>query len=221
MWGLVTKDFYLLRRQAWWALFILFFGYFSGVRAGAAAILIMTSGVFTYILVLSSLSIEDKDNSLSFLRLLPVPTRAIVDAKFMQLVLGGLLGEIWGLVIVALMSVTGLKAVTGPEVIWGFVSSLAIIGILYSPTLWLFFRFGMQTGRIASLIAWFIFYFGLMSYFDTIRYSPLWQRLYQGSIGLFPSPLVAAVVLLVLVTVACLAFFLVLARRAFVRREMR
>ncbi|BCV22619.1 ABC-2 transporter permease [Moorella sp. Hama-1] len=221
MWGLVAKDFYLLRRQAWWVLVLLFFSYFFGFQAGAAAILAISSGISAYLLVLSSLAIEDKNNSLSFLRLLPVPARAIVDAKFLELVLGGLLGGVCGLVIVTLISVTGLKVVTGPEVIWGLVSSLAIMGILYSPTLWLFFRFGMQVARIASLMTWFVFYFGLMFYFETIRYSPLWQRLYQGSMGLFPSPLVAAGVLLALVTAACFVLFLVLARRAFVRREVR
>lgn len=221
MWGLVTKDYYLLRRQAWGGLFLLFFGYFFGFRGGAAAVLTISSGITAYLLVLSSLSIEDKNNSLSFLRLLPMPARAIVDAKFMQLVLGGLLGEVCGLVIVAFISVTGLKTITGPEVIWGIISSLAIITIVYSPTLWLFFRFGMQAARIASFITWFAFWFGIVTLWQRFTIVTLWQKLYMGSMGPFPLSLVAAGVLLALLTVACFIFFLVLARRAFVRREMR
>ncbi|MGI9860485.1 ABC-2 transporter permease [Moorella naiadis] len=209
MWGLVTKDYYLLRRQAWWVLVLLFFSYFFGFRGGAAAVLAISTGISAYLLVLSSLSIEDKNNSLSFLRLLPVPTRAIVDAKFMQLVLGGLLGEVCGLVIVAFISVTGLKTVTGPEVIWGLIFSLAVVEILYSPTLWLFFRFGGRVNRIASLITWFVLWFTIVP----IMGVPI--------MGLFATLPVAAGVLLALLTVACFGFFLVLARRAFVRREMR
>ncbi|MGB9859223.1 MAG: ABC-2 transporter permease [Moorellaceae bacterium] len=82
MWGLIHKDLFLLRKTVLWSLAIGTFISLAVLRTGAAGMIVISTSAITYTFMVTALYLEEKNNSLSFLKLLPLPAVRIVDAKF-------------------------------------------------------------------------------------------------------------------------------------------
>lgn len=221
MWGLIAKDWQLMRRNL--VLYVIIATFVSVITfytsgMGVAGIFVIGSFVFTYMVVLDTFSLEERSNGISFLRLLPVPLTAIVNAKFLEMILSIVFFMGYGLVLVVVLAAVGWVLFAPGEVLVGMLLGAAITGLLFSIYSWLFLGF-----RRAHLFSWvtIIILVALVG--------GLWRVLVEGLgaavTALLPavavlSPVAIASILLGVTAVACFFACLALAWRDFSRREL-
>lgn len=159
MWGLIYKDLFLLRKTALWSLAIGTFISLAVLRTGAAGMIVISTSAITYTFMVTALYLEEKNNSLSFLKLLPLPAVRIVDAKFGELGLVILSSILFEILLVTVASAWGLVELDPAQLGLGALLAVVFNGMGYGVALWLFFRLGYQKIRIGIFVFfWFIIY---------------------------------------------------------------
>lgn len=157
---LVVKDLLLQKKMVLWSLGYIFFFQFAFKSMGSLQIS-PTMVAVSYMLLMSSCAWEDKNNSDIMLNSLPLSRAKIVAAKYLSMLVYGLL------VIPAYWLVTTLMSLVGDTIklaIYPLSSSGVIIGLattvlmsaLYLP---IFFKVGYHRSRIIN----FVLFFGLFA----------------------------------------------------------
>lgn len=221
MWSLIAKDYQLMPRN--WILYLAIATFVSLVtffssEMSVAGIFVIGSFVFTYMVVLDTFSLEERSNGLSFLCLLPVPLTAIVNAKFLEMVLSIAFFMVYGLVLVGVAAAAGWMPWAPGEVLLGMLLGAAITVMVFSIYSWLLLVFRRTRLLYVTAVLVIIILAGGLGWV-------LVEGLAAAVAALLPavavlSPLAAAAILLGVPAVACFFVCLALARRGFSRREL-
>lgn len=209
MWGLIYKDFYLLRGTILVSIVFASLVSLAFIRAGAAGVIAAGSFIFASLLMIGLVSNEQGNHTLSFQRLLPVRSETLVDAKFCGLILIVVFSLGYGLALAGALDLAGLVKVTPRQAAAGLLLGAAITSSVLSIYTWLFFRLGKQYSILTAILIMVVF-------------SGEWKKLFYLStstgIGLTGAVKISPAWLLF--GAACFLICLLLARRDFSRREL-
>lgn len=168
MLSLIWKDFYINRSQLLWPTGLLLAVSVLGVTTGSSGALMYLKPLLTTysalivpFFALNSVTLEEKNRTLSFLRTLPMSPDNIVASKFLAPLLAGL---VWAGAAALVLAVTshGLGENTP-----GSVSALLITLCVALPVtaieLVVFFMFGAGASRASTLVIWGVGYLAIMA----------------------------------------------------------
>lgn len=169
MWNLIAKDLYLQRVRmtlvvvlAGAATVAMFIAEHMSSGGLYPAILMFTFGV-TFTFALFSCSHEERNNSVSFLRSLPVPARTVVNSKFTAMIVLEAVVLIFLYVLICLGKMAGILAVNAFSVdIRFFVLAGLVVLLFNSIVLLIYFRWGYNRIQLVYTISYIVIFNGIM-----------------------------------------------------------
>jgi len=168
MFNLLAKDILLLRKQMvfgfLYIIFLLFI--FKNVEYGAPAI---AMSVFTYLMVVTSCSYDDKNNSDVMLNCLPIRREKIVLTKYLSIFLYSALGAVTYALFTGVIKALQIPLKVYPMNVQGIVAG--IIGVIFMFGIYfpVFFKYGYNKSRILSFLLFFLLFFGITFIIDTVK----------------------------------------------------
>ncbi len=152
MYNLVLKDILIQKKQ----LFIIF----ALQRFGE----VMFSGgvvAFTYILVVTSCAIEDKNKADVMLNSLPLKKSTIVLAKYASVFVYFVLGTAAYSILTSIFGIMELPIKIYPLTLKNFIGGLVGVSLMYGIYLPIFFKVGYTRSKTINFILFFGFFFGI------------------------------------------------------------
>ncbi|MBO8169041.1 MAG: ABC-2 transporter permease [Thermoanaerobacteraceae bacterium] len=200
MWQLVVKDLYLQRRRIIWTLGIVLILLVAArvILSDAAPVIIFaTAYPLTNIFTLQICYNEENNDSLAFLRSLPLSARQIVNSKFCAMLLITLL--IWAVAFVGFISlpITNILGAGKQETAIMLITFEELYLVINSLLIFIYFHWGYTRMQlIFSLIMMFIAFGGmsLPKLFPEARFLETGLTGVQGAI----TGLIAAIILIFL-----------------------
>ncbi len=165
MWGLLQKEWLLVKPLLWHLLIIglpvFFIFYFSFDRSSDDVVFGLVYGfsfMFTFAYIFQASFQEEKVGAMRFLRSLPISCYKIVGVKFLVLYLFAALSLLLGLVLAHILQITNaLPHLTVRNFMNEGLSSLGSVLLVGNLMLWANIRFGRAKMAWVMLILFFLF----------------------------------------------------------------
>lgn len=169
--NLLVKDVLLLKKQLifgfLYIIFLLFI--FQNVEYGSPAI---AMSVFTYMMVVTTCSYDDKNKSDVMLNCLPIRREKIVFTKYLSIFLYSALGAVTYVIFTGIIKAFQIPLKVYPMNIQGIVAG--IIGVIFIFGIYfpVFFKYGYTRSRILSFLLFFCLFFGITYLIDAVKKAP-------------------------------------------------
>ena len=165
MLNLILKDLLIQKKTlGFLGLYIIIFSIaFQSVGSGAFTGIVIA---VTYQLVVTASSLEEKAGSDIILNSLPISRGKIVAAKYLSVILYGLMAVLGYVIYSSILSLVPISvsvpSIT-PESLAAAFAGIMVMNSIYYPV---YFKTGFIRARIISFILFFAFFFGLMTLFE-------------------------------------------------------
>lgn len=165
MLNLILKDLLIQKKTlGFLGLYIIIFSIaFQSVGSGAFTGIVIA---VTYQLVVTASSLEEKSGSDIILNSLPISRGKIVAAKYLSVILYGLMAVLGYVIYSSILSLVPISvsvpSIT-PESLAAAFAGIMVMNSIYYPV---YFKTGFIRARIISFILFFAFFFGLMTLFE-------------------------------------------------------
>lgn len=161
MLSLLKKDLLLSRRAG--LLYLLFVVFFLLVPAFGEASLSMVILAGTYGVTVNSIALEEKSRSGILLNSLPLKRSTIVLSKYVMVYGVALFVIAVKLLITAAAHAAGMAGVVGELKLTSVLGALLMVTVLYAINFPVIFKYGYLKSRFASMILYFVLFFGLVA----------------------------------------------------------
>lgn len=165
MLNLILKDLLIQKKTlGFLGLYIIIFSIaFQSVGSGAFTGIVIA---VTYQLVVTASSLEEKAGSDIILNSLPISRGKIVAAKYLSVILYGLMAVLGYVIYSSILSLVPISVSVPPitpESLAAAFAGIMVMNSIYYPV---YFKTGFIRARIISFILFFAFFFGLMTLFE-------------------------------------------------------
>jgi len=165
MLNLILKDLLIQKKTlGFLGLYIIIFSIaFQSVGSGAFTGIVIA---VTYQLVVTASSLEEKAGSDIILNSLPISRGKIVAAKYLSVILYGLMAVLGYVIYSSILSLVPISVSVPPitpESLAATFAGIMVMNSIYYPV---YFKTGFIRARIISFILFFAFFFGLMTLFE-------------------------------------------------------
>lgn len=205
MLSLILKDVIIQKKSFVWALVYLIFFIFVFQSLGGT-MYIAAVVAFVYLLVSGAFAYDDKYKSDIMLNSLPIKRENIVMAKYISMFVYTILGIITFTLISYIIPILNIPLKTYPvtlEVIVEAILGVCLMNSIFFP---LMFKLGYTKAKVANIVLFFIFFFGLPILVNNavsnsnINFPPFISNLFknQSSETMFLGMIIFALVILFL-----------------------
>ncbi len=180
MYNLFVKDFFLVKKHLWIAVFysFLIFFMFNG-RGIESQTFVYTMGItmIGYTLIMYITAYDDKNNSDILLNSLPVSKFTIVLSRYLSIFIFSLIGAVSMIVAGAVLKSIGIIDLVRPmklEDYIGALTALCTIGFIYLP---IYYKIGYVKAKMFNLLLFAAIGFGIPMLINTLLSNvpkPLW-----------------------------------------------
>jgi ABC-2 type transport system permease protein len=162
MYGLIKKDIMVQKKVVMVAvLLIIYFMFFFHSEGPTGLIAGIT--VVTYILTIGASTIDDRNKSEILLNSLPIKRRTIVLAKYLSALIFATCAIVVYSIIYFIVGIFQIPFNVISFSFEGLVGSYVAIALLCSINLPIIFKFGYIKSRVATMILYFLLFFGTIS----------------------------------------------------------
>jgi len=211
MYNLFLKDFYLVRKHLWIAMFysfMMFFIFNSQIPEVQGTVYAVGTTMIGYTMIMYSTAYDDKNNSEVLLNSLPISRNKIVLSKYISIFVFAIVGilsmTISGFVLKSLGLLNVSRMLKLEDVI-GAITGLCFITFLYLP---IYFKYGYIKAKMFNLILFAIAFGGPMLIGRALKglEKPLWIDKFIKYLGSQSDIEIGLFIMIIIITLGLISF---------------